>query len=51
MQLRSLPMAGPQKHLNIHGDNIGNAVQFMEREYKERFKLILKRIARQGFQG
>jgi len=42
---RSLPSAGPQKHLNVHGDNIGNVVQFMEREHKERFKLILKRIA------
>jgi predicted ATPase len=42
---RSLPMAGPQKHLNIHGDNIGNVVQFMEREYKERFQSILDRIA------
>lgn len=42
---RSLPSAGPQKHLNVHGDNIGNVVQFMEREHKDRFKLILKRIA------
>jgi predicted ATPase len=42
---RGLPSAGPQKHLNIHGDNIGNVVQFMEREHKERFKLILQRIA------
>jgi predicted ATPase len=42
---RSLPMAGPQKHLNIHGDNIGNVVQFMEREYKGRFQSILDRIA------
>lgn len=42
---RSLPLAGPQKHLNIHGDNIGNVVQFMEREQPTRFKLILKRIA------
>lgn len=43
---RGLPSAGPQKHLNIHGDNIGNVVQFMEqRENKDRFKLILKRIA------
>jgi predicted ATPase len=25
---RSLPSAGPQRHLNIHGDNIGNVVQF-----------------------
>ena len=42
---RSLPLAGPQKHLNIHGDNLGNVVQFMEREHKERFKSILSRIA------
>ncbi|MDZ4157300.1 MAG: AAA family ATPase [Methylococcales bacterium] len=31
---RSLPLAGPQKHLNIHGDNLGNVVQFMVREHK-----------------
>lgn len=43
---RGLPSAGPQKHLNIHGDNIGNVVQFMEqRENSDRFKLILSRIA------
>ena len=42
---RSLPSAGPQRHLNIHGDNIGNVVQFMEREHKARFKNILQRIA------
>ena len=28
---RSLPLAGPQSRLNIHGDNLGNVVQFMER--------------------
>ena len=42
---RSLPLAGPQKHLNVHGDNLGNVVQFMEREQPERFKGILRRIA------
>ena len=42
---RGLPLAGPQKHLNIHGDNLGNVVQFMEREHRERFKGILNRIA------
>jgi predicted ATPase len=42
---RSLPTAGPQRHLNIHGDNIGNVVQFMEREHRTRFKNILERIA------
>lgn len=42
---RSLPLAGPQKHLNIHGDNLGNVVQFMEREHPESFQRILNRIA------
>ncbi len=42
---RSLPLAGPQKHLNAHGDNLGNVVQFMEREHKDRFQRILDRIA------
>lgn len=42
---RSLPLAGPQKHLNIHGDNLGNVVQFMEREHPKRFQIILNRIA------
>lgn len=42
---RSLPLAGPQPHLNIHGDNLGNVVQFMEREHPQRFKRILKGIA------
>ena len=42
---RSLPLAGPQPHLNIHGDNLGNVVQFMEREHPQRFQKILKGIA------
>lgn len=42
---RSIPSAGAQRHLNIHGDNLGNVVQYMEREHKERFKSILARIA------
>jgi predicted ATPase len=42
---RSLPSAGPQRHLNVHGDNIGNVVQYLEREHKDRFKAILDRIA------
>ena len=42
---RGLPLAGPQKHLNEHGDNLGNVVQFMEREHPDRFKDILSRIA------
>ena len=42
---RSLPLAGPQSRLNIHGENLGNVVQFMEREHPQRFQTILKRIA------
>jgi predicted ATPase len=42
---RGLPLAGPQPHLNIHGDNLGNVVQFMEREHPKRFERILKGIA------
>ena len=43
---RSLPLAGPQKHLSMLGDNIGNVVQFMEREHKTRFQKVLERIAK-----
>ena len=42
---RSLPLAGPQRHLNLHGDNLGNVVQFMEREHPARFRTILERIS------
>jgi predicted ATPase len=42
---RSLPLAGPQQHLNIHGDNLGNVVQFMQREHPKRFQGILDRIS------
>jgi predicted ATPase len=42
---RSLPKAGPQKHLNVHGDNIGNVVQFMQRDHKNQYKKILANIA------
>nr|WP_294504369.1 AAA family ATPase [uncultured Rhodopila sp.] len=42
---RGLPIAGPQRHLNSRGDNLGNVVQFMERDNKERFQSILHRIA------
>ena len=42
---RGLPLAGPQKHLNVHGDNLGNVVQFMQREHPDRFASILERIA------
>lgn len=42
---RSLPLAGPQRHLSVHGDNLGNVVQFMERQHPTRFKGVLGRIA------
>ena len=45
MRRPQLTHAGPQKHLNIHGDNIGNVVQFMKREYKNKFDSHSKRIA------
>ena len=43
---RSLPLAGPQKHLNIHGDNLGNVVQFMEREHSKKFQSVLDSISK-----
>ena len=43
---RGLPLAGPQQHLNVHGDNLGNVVQFLEREHPGRFQSILKKIAK-----
>lgn len=42
---RGLPLAGPQRHLNEHGDNLSNVVQFLEREHSDRFRRILDRIA------
>ena len=42
---RLLSIAGPQKHLNIHGDNIGNVVQFMQRDHPNQFNKILIDIA------
>jgi len=41
---RSLPLAGAQKHLNKHGDNLGNVVQYLEREHKEKLDQVLKKI-------
>lgn len=42
---RSIPPAGAQRHLNVHGDNMGNVVQFMERDHGKKFQEILDRIA------
>ncbi len=43
---RNLQFAGPQEHLNIQGDNLRNVAQFMEREYPQRFQVILKKNRR-----
>lgn len=43
---RRLPPAGAQKHLDRTGENLGNVVQYLERNYKSRFDKILDRIRR-----
>jgi len=43
---RNIPQAGVQRHLNLHGDNIGNVVQFLERNHPLIFKRILEDISR-----
>lgn len=42
---RDLPRVGPQKHLNRDGSNLGNVVQFMEKEHPRRFSRVLEEIA------
>lgn len=42
---RGLPLAGPQRQLNVHGDNLGNVVQFMERESKRELERVLNQMA------
>ena len=42
---RDLPRVGPQKHLNRDGSNLGNVVQFMEKEHPKRFEKVLNEIA------
>jgi predicted ATPase len=48
---RSLPLAGPQKRLSLHGDNLANVVQFMEREHPKEFDSILGKIISKTFWG
>jgi predicted ATPase len=43
---RKISQSGGQKHLNLHGDNIGNVVQYLERNHPQIFKRILKEISR-----
>ncbi|MFH1139907.1 MAG: AAA family ATPase [Pseudomonadota bacterium] len=42
---RKIPQAGVNKHLNLHGDNLGNVVQYMERNHPSIFKRILDEIS------
>jgi len=41
---RKLPPAGAQKHLDRTGENLGNVVQYLERNYPKQFDRILERI-------
>lgn len=40
-----LPLAGVQKHISLHGENLANVVQYMQREHPDRFKTVLERIS------
>lgn len=41
---RRLSPAGAQKHLDRTGENLGNVVQYLERNYKDRLRNILENI-------
>ncbi|GHT50272.1 hypothetical protein FACS1894102_5680 [Spirochaetia bacterium] len=41
-------MVGVQKHLNKHGDNLSNVVQYFEREHKDKFNSVLENIAKKS---
>ena len=43
---RAHPQAGPQQRLNTHGDNLGNVVQYLEREDPKCLGRVLDNIAR-----
>jgi predicted ATPase len=43
---RSLPAAGAQRWLDREGANIGNVLQYYQRQYPEQFEAILSRLAR-----
>lgn len=42
---RELPKAGPQKHLNVEGDNLANVVQYLESRSDGTLQDILIRVA------
>jgi len=43
---RSLPAAGAQRWLDRRGSNIGNVLQYYQRQYPKQFDSILKRLAK-----
>lgn len=43
---RSLPAAGAQRWLDREGSNIGNVLQYYQRQYPQQFEAILARLAR-----
>lgn len=43
---RRLPPSGAQKHLDRTGENLGNVVQYFERNHPKRFQKVLERISR-----
>jgi predicted ATPase len=42
---RRLPPAGAQRHLDRTGENLANVVEYLERNHKDRFKVVLEEIA------
>jgi predicted ATPase len=42
---RTISTAGTHKHLNLHGDNVGNVVQYLERNHPKVFEKILNEIS------
>lgn len=42
---RELPKAGPQKHLNVVGDNLANVVQYLESRGDGTLQEILRRVS------
>jgi len=42
---RQIPQSGVQKHLNLHGDNVGNVVQYLERNHPKILNRILSDIS------
>lgn len=43
---RLLPVAGPQRHLNREGSNLGNYLQHLDRNHKERLQTALAAASR-----